>query len=143
MVAPKLADSGLDGICAAVSQRAAGAMCGCSCHTRISCASSALSLLNSHEPAPPPGCGLPDTDMTLRMLGLVVLLSGAGAGVLAQETQPAPAVGEAAKPASEPAGAVTADKPDAKPEPQPPETAKPDDTREAMCLMIESAAKAE
>jgi hypothetical protein len=84
-----------------------------------------------------------DADMTLRMLGLVVLLlSMTGPRMFAEETPPPPQNGEANQPTLQAPGAATSDQPGDKGGPQQPEPAKETDTREAMCLMIESAAKA-
>jgi Transglycosylase SLT domain/SPOR domain len=81
--------------------------------------------------------------MTLRMLGLVgLLLVMAGTRIFAEETPPAPPSGEAGQPPSQPPGAASSDQPGDKGGPQQPEPAKETDTREAMCLMIESAATA-
>jgi Transglycosylase SLT domain/SPOR domain len=81
--------------------------------------------------------------MTLRtIIGLSFVLCAAlvwspCVRVIAEE---APAA--AAKPSPE-APAAAKDEPEDKKEPQKPETARDTDTREAMCLMIESAAKAQ
>jgi Transglycosylase SLT domain/SPOR domain len=80
--------------------------------------------------------------MTLRMLCLVVLLLLLATPVSAEDTPPATSGDAATKPAPEPA-AEPAAKPESPAEPQKPEPAKETDTREAMCLMIESAAKAQ
>ena len=104
--------------------------------------------------------------MTLRMFCLAVLLLMPGTGVLADDAPPAASSGEAT-PNSQPPGAASPDKPEDKAAAQPPEAAKETgketgeetgketaaepakeaeketDTREAMCLMIESAAKAQ
>jgi cell division septation protein DedD len=72
----------------------------------------------------------------------MLLLSGVQ--TMAQEAAPAPTTTEPVKPSPEIPAAGTADKPDDKAEPQKPAVAAPEtDTREAMCLMIESAAKAQ
>jgi transglycosylase-like protein with SLT domain/sporulation related protein len=81
--------------------------------------------------------------MTLRMLCLAVLLLVAGPPVLAEDAPPAAPGGEAATPNPEAPGVANPDKQEDKAGPQQPETAKESDTREAMCLMIESAAKAQ
>jgi hypothetical protein len=96
--------------------------------------------------------------MTLRIFCLAVLLLMPGTGVLAEDAPSAASSGEAS-PNSQPPGAASPDKPEDKAAAQPPETAKETvketgketaaepaketDTREAMCLMIESAAKAQ
>jgi hypothetical protein len=88
--------------------------------------------------------------MTLRMVILlrsvlcatVVALVLQGAPANAQEAGPADSTGEAAKPNPE-TPADSKDKPDDSKAPEKPETAKETDTREAMCLMIESAARAQ
>jgi hypothetical protein len=80
--------------------------------------------------------------MTLRMLCLAVLLLLPGTPVSAEDMPPATPSDEATKPDPEPA-AEPAAKPENQAEPQKPAPAKETDTRESMCLMIESAAKAE
>jgi hypothetical protein len=91
--------------------------------------------------------------MTLRMFCLAVLLLMPGTCVLAEDAPSAASSGEAT-PNSQPPGAASPDKPEDKAAAQPPENAKETsketaepaketDTREAMCLMIESAAKAQ
>jgi hypothetical protein len=80
--------------------------------------------------------------MTLRMLCLVVLLLLPSAPVSAEDMPPATSGDAATKPAPEPATEPAA-KPENQAEPRKPEPAKETDTREAMCLMIESAAKAQ
>jgi hypothetical protein len=85
--------------------------------------------------------------MTLRTLCLVALLLLPGTQisaepVSAEDTPPATSGNEATKPNPEPA-AEPAVKPEDQAEPQQPQTAKETDTRESMCLMIESAAKAQ
>jgi hypothetical protein len=74
---------------------------------------------------------------------LVVTLSLPAAPVIAEDAAPAAPGGELANPGAQmPAGAK--DRPADKGEPQKPtEAAADSDTREAMCLMIESAAKAQ
>jgi hypothetical protein len=80
--------------------------------------------------------------MKLRMLCLAVLLLLPDARVVAEDGPPAPSGNEAAKP--DPAKPAEPEaKPEDKPVPPKPETAKETDTREAMCLMIESAARAQ
>lgn len=82
--------------------------------------------------------------MTLRMLGLVVLLLlMAGSPIVAEDTPPAAPSGEAAQPPVQAPAAASSDQPaDKGGSQQQPESAKETDTREAMCLMIESAARA-
>jgi hypothetical protein len=82
--------------------------------------------------------------MTLRMLGLVVLLLlMAGSPIVAEDTPPAAPSGEAAQPPVQAPAAANSDQPaDKGGSQQQPESAKETDTREAMCLMIESAARA-
>jgi hypothetical protein len=88
----------------------------------------------------------------LSAVAIVIRLSGAAA--FADEATPVPAASEAAKPdpakpdpeIAKPAPAAPADNAEQSPDfigPPKPETAKESDTREAMCLMIESAAKAQ
>jgi hypothetical protein len=92
--------------------------------------------------------------MTLRMLCLAVLLLLPDARVVAEEAPPATSSNEAAKP--DPAKPAEPEaKPEDKPAPAKPETAqetaketpketpKEADTREAICLMVESAARAQ
>jgi hypothetical protein len=83
------------------------------------------------------------TDMTLRMLCLAVLLLVPGAHVLAEDAPPAASGGEPVISNPEAHGVAGSDQQEDKAGSQPPETAKQTDTREAMCLMIESAAKAQ
>jgi hypothetical protein len=65
-----------------------------------------------------------------------------GKPAIAQEAAPVDSAGEAATPNPE-KPADTKAQPEERAEPQKPETARDTDTREAMCLMIESAAKAQ
>jgi hypothetical protein len=79
--------------------------------------------------------------MTLRRVyAATVMLLVANAAVLAQEPPRAPPSAETVKPA--PDAGLKEEKPAQTSEPQRPETAKETDTRESICLMIESAAKA-
>jgi hypothetical protein len=89
--------------------------------------------------------------MTLRTLtslravpgavSLMLLLSAAQA--TAQQAAPVPPSTEPAQPSPETPGVSTTDKQEDKAEPQKAPTATDTNTREAMCLMIESAAKAQ
>jgi Transglycosylase SLT domain/SPOR domain len=74
----------------------------------------------------------------LGLLLCAVLVWSPCVSAMAEETPPA--ASEAAKPEI---SADTKDRPEEKAEPQKPETARDTDTREAMCLMIESAARAQ
>jgi hypothetical protein len=75
-----------------------------------------------------------------RMCCVAALLLGPLAAVRAED---APPLGEAAKSGTETPPASSADRPDEKPAPaKPADTARDSNTRESMCLMIESAAKA-
>ena len=79
--------------------------------------------------------------MTLRKVcAVIVMILAAHAAMSAEETPPAPPASETAKPPDAPA--ELKEKPAEKTEPQRPETARDTDTRESICLMIESAAKA-
>ena len=83
--------------------------------------------------------------MTLRVVNgfraalcaVAVVVSWSGVRAIAEEAAPAPSSTEAAKPASPDTGERPQDSV------QKPQTAKETDTREAMCLMIEAAAKAQ
>src|SRR6202790_987708 len=70
-------------------------------------------------------------------VAVAVVVSCSGVRVIAEEAAPAPSSTEAAKPASPDTGERPQDSL------QKPQTAKETDTREAMCLMIEAAAKAQ
>jgi Transglycosylase SLT domain/SPOR domain len=71
------------------------------------------------------------------------MLLWSSAQATAQQVAPVPSATEPAKPNSEAPGVGSADKQEDKVEPQQaPATAQDTDTREAMCLMVESAAKA-
>ncbi|MDB5632589.1 MAG: lytic transglycosylase, partial [Tardiphaga sp.] len=75
-----------------------------------------------------------------RMYCVAAFLLGPLAAVRAEEVPPA---GEAAKSSTETPPAGSADRLDEKPAPaKPADTARDSDSRESMCLMIESAAKA-
>jgi hypothetical protein len=80
--------------------------------------------------------------MKLRMLCLAVLLLLPVARAVAEEGPPAASGGEAAKPDPAPP-AEAATKPEDQAAPPKPESAQQADTREAICLMVESAAKAQ
>jgi hypothetical protein len=80
--------------------------------------------------------------MTLRKVcAALVMLLAANAATLAEEAPPASPATETVKPGPAAPAEVKA-KPDDKIEPQKPQTAGDSDTRESICLMIESAAKA-
>ncbi|MEH2477049.1 hypothetical protein V1282_000406 [Nitrobacteraceae bacterium AZCC 2146] len=75
-----------------------------------------------------------------RMCCVATLLLGPPAAVRAEDAPPA---GEAAQSSTETPPASSTGRPDEKPAPaKPADTARDSDTRESMCLMIESAAKA-
>src|SRR4051812_11782796 len=99
-----------------------------------------------NEPVPPVRRGLLDADMTLRMLGLVVLFLVPAVQLTAEEAASPGPTGAVASEAPAPAPTPGPDLQDGHQPPKPDignETSKQADTRESMCLIIESAARAQ